>query len=206
MLSIGILIAAPTIFAIVANRLIDRSSEGRIYTDADAVPKNRVALVLGTAPKVAGGYNNIYFVGRIQAAADLYKAGKVEKILVSGDNSRLDYDEPTAMRDSLVKLGVPEQAIGLDYAGFRTLDSIVRARKVFGLDRLTIVTDDFHLPRALYIAEQTGIKAVGYQARALPVETSPRTWLRESGARLLIILDLHVINRQPKFLGKPESI
>jgi len=193
-------------FVVIANRLIDSHSEGRIFADASKVPANRVALVLGTAPTIEGGYNNIYFTGRMQAAAKLYEQGKVEKILVSGDNSRVGYDEPTAMKEYLVKLGVPEGAIGLDYAGFRTLDSIVRARKVFGLDKLTIVTDDFHLPRALYIAKHEGIEAVGFQSRALPIQVSPRTWMREAGARLLIMIDLHLINRQPKFLGQRETI
>lgn len=206
-LSLGILSAGAVAFVVISNRLIDSSAEGKIYSDVKLVPENRVALVLGTAPKVGQtNWNNVYFTGRMQAAAALYKAGKVEKILVSGDNSRVEYDEPTAMKESLMKLGVPETAIGLDYAGFRTLDSIVRARKIFGLDRMTIVTDDFHLPRSLYIAQHAGIEAVGFQSRSLPVSTSPRTWFRESGARLLIMLDLHLFNRQPKFLGKRETI
>lgn len=189
-----------------AVRTISASADGRIFLDAAKVPHHRVALVLGTAPRVAGGRNNLYFMRRIAAAAKLYQAGRVEKILVSGDNSRATYDEPTAMREALIAKGVPEENIVADFAGFRTLDSIVRAHKVFGLKELVVVTDDFHLPRALYIAEHEGVNAVGFQTEQLPVSTSPRTWIREAGARALLFIDLYVLDRQPKFLGKPETI
>ena len=131
---------------------------------------------------------------------------RIGKVLVSGDHGTVDYDEPTAMRDALVKLGVPSNAIYLDYAGFRTLDSIVRAHKVFGLDRCTIVTDGFHLPRALYLASENHLEAVGYQTDPIDRSISPWTYVREVGARSLTWIDIHVTNRQPRFLGHRESI
>lgn len=187
-------------FLWATNRAMLAYAEGRVYTSLDAIPERKVGLVLGTAPLVHG-HKNPFFERRMDAAAALYQAHKIEKILVSGDNSRADYDEPTAMRDALKGRGVPEGDIVLDYAGFHTLDSIVRARNVFGVDRCTIVTDDFHLPRALYIAEDAGIDAVGYQTAPLPRSAFQWTYLREVSARSMTWLDLKVFHEQPKFLG-----
>jgi SanA protein len=153
-----------------------------------------------------GGNPNPFFVRRMDAAASLYKAGKVRKLLVSGDNGRVQYDEPAAMRAALLARGVPEQDIVVDDAGFRTLDSIVRAREIFGVTRCTIVTDDFHLPRALYIASERHVDAVGFQTTPLDRRLAPWTFVPEVGARSLVWIDLHVINRQPRFLGRPEPI
>lgn len=142
----------------------------------------------------------------MNAAAAIYMAGKTKKILVSGDNGTPFYDEPTAMREALVKRGIPKEDIALDYAGFRTLDSVIRAHKVFGVDKCVIVTDDFHLPRALFAAEEEGIDAVGFQTDPLPMSVSPQTYLREVAARSMMWVDVQVLNRQPKFLGPKESI
>jgi SanA protein len=170
-----------------------------------AIPSQPVGLVLGTSPMI-GAYQNAFFERRMNAAARLFKSGKVEKLLVSGDNGTRGYDEPTAMRMALVRRGIPADKVVLDYAGFRTLDSVVRAKKVFGIDRCTIVTDDFHLPRALYIAQEEGLDAVGYQTDPLPRDVSRWTYTREVGARALVWIDLHILDRQPRFLGSKESI
>lgn len=182
------------------NRAVLSSADGRIYLDVDSVPQAPVALVLGTAP-IFNGSKNAFFERRMNAAAELFKAHKVSKLLVSGDNHISTYDEPTAMRNALISRGVPAADIALDYAGFRTLDSIVRAKKVFGVDRCVIVTDDFHLPRALYIASSEYIDAVGFQTAPLPRSVSPWTYVREVGSRSLVWLDIHIWNRQPRFLG-----
>lgn len=187
------------------NEIVIRSSSGRIFTETAGIPKHRVALLLGTAPTF-GGHPNPYFLARVDAAAKLYQSGKVEKILASGDHSKPNYDEPTAMKLALMKRGVPAQDIALDYAGLRTLDSVIRAKKVFGLSDVTLITDDFHLPRALYIARHEGLDAVGFQTRQLPPSISPKTWVREAGSRVLMFADLYLWNRQPKFLGKPEHV
>lgn len=116
----------------LASSLIDRASSGRVYADLNLVPHRRAGLVLGCAERLGGGYLNPYFTTRIQAAADLYRAGKVDYLIVSGDNHRKSYDEPTDMKCALLRAGVPENRIFCDYAGFRTLDSVVRAKAVFG--------------------------------------------------------------------------
>lgn len=188
------------LFVWATNSTILASADGRIYSDITKVPTEPVGLVLGTSPFFNGG-KNPFFEGRMDAAAALYKAHKVAKLLVSGDNHVQSYDEPTAMRDALVARGVPVSDIDLDDAGFRTLDSVVRAHKVFGIDRCTIVTDDFHLPRALYIASNANLDAVGYQSVPLPRSVQPTVYLREVGSRVLAWVDLHVLNRQPRFLG-----
>jgi SanA protein len=199
------LAAGAALFGFATNRTVLHSAEGKVFTDPATIPAQQVGLVLGTSPTFKG-MPNLFFVRRMDAAAELYHAGKVQKLLVSGDNGSVNYDEPTAMRNALVARGVPAEDIVRDYAGFRTLDSVVRAREIFGVSRCTIITDDFHLPRALYIAEVKNVEAVGFQTEPLPRQASPRTYVRELGARALIWIDLHVVNRQPKFLGRPEPI
>lgn len=186
------------------NHAVLSSAKGKIFSDVSAMPGEDVALVLGTSPKVKSGNKNLYFEHRMDAAAALYQAKKVKKILVSGDNGKAYYDEPTAMMKALVSRGIPEKDIVRDYAGFHTLDSIVRAHRVFGVKRCTIVTDDFHLPRALYIAEHEGLECVGFQTKPLPKTYSSGP--REIASRALMWIDLHILNKQPKFLGPKESI
>ncbi len=142
----------------------------------------------------------------MDTAAALYHAGKVKHLLVSGDNSRKTYDEPTAMRDALIARGVPSAAITLDYAGFRTLDTMARARAVFGLRRCTIVTDDFHLPRSLFLAEAHGLDAAGCQSAPVPWRWSKKTRLREIASRTIAWLDVCVLRTKPKFYGPRVEI
>jgi SanA protein len=186
--------------------LIARNAEGRLYWTVEYAPRVPVALVLGTS-KYVNGVLNVYYTARIQAAADLFHAGKVKGILVSGDNATPQYNEPTRMKKDLIALGVPTEYITQDYAGFRTLDSIVRARKVFDLDRVVIVSQQFHCERALYIADAVGLPAVGFCARdAPPVYSSFMVRSRETLARALAFIDVNVVDRQPKFLGKKEYV
>lgn len=187
------------------NLTLLNSAEGRIFLNAETTPVRRVALVLGTSPR-AQGQKNLYFERRMNAAARLYRLGRVDKLLVSGDNSTPYYDEPTAMKAALEQRGIPPSSIVLDYAGFRTLDSVIRAHRVFGVTECTIVTDDFHLPRALYIARHEGLDAIGYQTEPLPSSVSPRTHIREIGSRALAWFDIVIIHRKPKFLGAPERV
>jgi SanA protein len=191
----------------VTDQLCKRAAQGRIYRSVENVPQNDVALVLGTAKKTAHGSANLHFNQRIQAAAALYHSGKVRHLLVSGDNHTAGYDEPTDMRDALVTAGVPAAAITRDYAGFRTLDSVVRAKLVFGLSRFTIVSEEFHCPRALWIARQNGIEAVAFAA---PDLRSARWTLgveaREYLARTWCGVDLYLLHRGPKFPGPREPI
>jgi SanA protein len=198
--------ALTLLLVVAANWWITRSAREFIIADRERLPVNDVALVLGTSPKVGRGWTNPFFDGRISTAAELYHAGKVRHLLVSGDNGRRGYDEPTAMRDALLARGVPESAITLDYAGFRTLDSMARARNVFGLQRFTIITDDFHQPRAIFLARSFGLDVVGFPSRHVPFRWSKKTRTREIASRFVACLDVYVLHTQPKFNGPPVTI
>ena len=182
------------------------AASGRIFRSTEGIPVNEVALVLGTAKTTRQGNANLHFNQRIAAAAALFRAGKAQHLLVSGDNHIATYDEPTDMRDALVAAGVPASAITCDYAGFRTLDSVVRAKNVFGLTRCTIVSEEFHCPRALWIAQRHGLEAVAFAAPDLSLRWSARVKAREYLARAWCALDLYVLNRGPKFAGPREPI
>jgi len=188
----------------LCNIWVVSTTESHVYGELSAVPSREVGLVLGTSRKTPDGrWSNPHFAHRIEAAAALYKAGKVKRLLVSGDNHVPEYDEPSDMRDALVAAGVPSGAIVLDHAGFRTLDSVVRAKEVFGQTRLTIVSEAFHNYRALFICRHYGIDAVAFNAR--PVSLRVSTWpaVREWLARVKVVLDLYVLRTGPKFLGEP---
>ncbi|MDE6528523.1 MAG: YdcF family protein, partial [Muribaculaceae bacterium] len=189
-------------FTIYANIKVESAAGERIYMSVDSIPHNKVALLLGTNPLNRLGRPNSYFTNRINTAAELYHAGKVDFIIASGDNHIKHYDEPTAMRDSLVAHGVPEDRIILDFAGFRTLDSVVRAKEVFGCDSLTIISQADHNARALYIAGANGIAAVAVSAplragRWVRMRLALREWL----ARDKMMLDIW-FGKKPHFLGE----
>lgn len=170
------------------------------------VPEIKVALVLGTSEYLSNGNRNLYFTYRINAAYALYKANKATYFLVSGDNSEANYNEPKRMRNALIAKGIPETQIVLDYAGFRTLDSVVRAQEIFGQDSLLIVSQKFHNQRALYIAQSKGIYAFGFNARDVDEYAGLKTHLREYLARVKMMLDLYILHAKPKFLGEQVTI
>jgi SanA protein len=178
----------------------------RTFDDVSKIPYRKVGLVLGCAPTVRGGYPNLFFEYRMEAAAKLYKAGKVDYLLVSGDNRHRSYDEPTAMKAALIKAGVPKTRIVCDYAGFTTLDSVVRANKVFQEQAFTVISQPFHNERALYIADGYGIDAIGYNAEDVPAGIGMSTYLREVGSRVKAVWDVKIRHRQPHFLGEPLPI
>jgi SanA protein len=200
------LVLVLVLFVAWANYRIIEANRERIFSDASLVPVCDVALILGTSAFVQRGRANLHFESRMDAAAGLYRAGKVRHLLVSGDNRRKNYNEPRQMRAALIKRGIPETAITLDYAGFRTLDSVVRARQVFGLERCIIVTQRYHNSRALEIARASHLDAWGYCAPDVAFAHSFITECREVLARTLTVLDLYVWHRQPYFLGEPEPI
>lgn len=193
-------------FILLCNYWVLSNGKGRIFSDAQKIPANKVALVLGTNPLLAEKYTNYYFKYRMDAAAELYHQGKIKHLILSGDNGRKSYDEPSAMRDSLVKAGVPFEAISLDYAGFRTLDSVVRCKKVFQQENITIISQAFHNPRALFIADKYNIKAVAYNAQQPYPNIRTKAEIREYLARCKSVLDLYIFNKQPKFLGKKINL
>ncbi len=205
-LSLGAFAALAACLTVIANMAVGRDAEGRIYTDCDTAPHRRVTLLLGTNPIGRTGRPNSYFNTRTATAAALYRAGKTDYIIASGDNHTADYDEPTAMRDSLVALGVPPERIFLDFAGFRTLDSVVRAKEVFGCDSLLIVSQADHCARALYLARANGIDAIAVAApRRAGLSVRLRLMLREWLARDKMMLDL-LFRRRPHFLGEKIAI
>jgi SanA protein len=190
-----------------ADQACKQAANGRVYRSVDAVPARGVGLVLGTSKETHGGLANLHFNQRTKAAAALYRARKVRHLLVSGDNHIASYDEPTDMRNALVAAGVPADAITCDYAGFRTLDSVVRAKEIFGLPQCTIISEEFHCPRALWIAQRHGLDAIAFAAPDVSLRGwSLRAKVREQFARAWCAIDLYVLHRGPKFLGKKEPI
>lgn len=190
-----------------ADRTCELAAQGRIYRSIDTVPEREVGLVLGTSKVTRHGTPNLHFNQRIAAAVALYRAGKVHHLLVSGDNHVATYDEPTDMRSALAAAGIPTNAITCDYAGFRTLDSVVRAKDVFGLSRCTIISEEFHCPRALWIAQNHGLDAIAFAAPDVSLKSwSLRAEAREQLARAWCGVDLYVLHRGPKFPGPREPI
>lgn len=187
------------------DRNVSERAVGRVFEDITNVPRSRVALLLGTAKQV-NGRPNLFYRYRVEAAAKLFLVGKVGAILVSGDNSRKNYNEPEAFRRDLMRLGVPKEFITLDYAGFRTLDSIVRAKLVFGVTSIIIVSQRFHCERALYLADRFGLNAEAFAARDVHGRHGFKVRCREVLARTKAFLDLNVFGTQPRFLGDPVSI
>ncbi|MDP1962421.1 MAG: ElyC/SanA/YdcF family protein [Reyranella sp.] len=183
---------------------LDRAAEAKSFTDIGKVPAVDVALVLGTAPIGPEGGPNRYFVYRLDAAAALYKAGKVKYFIVSGTREGR-YDEPTAMRAGLIERGVPAEAIYRDFGGDRTFDSIVRARRVYGQTRLVIVSQRFHLSRALFLAVHEGIEAWGFEARDVDQPYSIFTELRRYPSALRAYWDVWN-GMKAQEVGKPVAI
>ena len=198
---VGILILA----ILLCNFLVSFKAEHKTFDQIENIPKNRVGLVLGTGKITAHGNVNLYYKYRLQAAYLLWKNNKIDKILISGDNGRKDYDEPSTFKTDLMQLGVPETDIYLDYAGFRTLDSVVRANAIFGLESVTIISQKFHNERAIYLANNIHLNAIAYNAKDVTGRFGLRTKLREYLARTKAVIDV-IINKQPKYLGPKIEI
>jgi SanA protein len=190
---------AGALLLVIANVHINGYDE-YVAKDYNRLQYNKVGLLLGTS-KYAYGRPNLYFANRIDTAVALYKAGKIECLLVSGDNSRKNYNEPQDMKEALVKPGVNAEDIYLDYAGFSTLDSVVRANRVFNVKSMTIISQQFHCERAIYIARAHGVEAVGYAAKDVSGALSTKVKLREYLARAKAVMDVAIIRREPKFYG-----
>lgn len=202
----GLLLLALAALTAASGWLVVRAGKGRLFTEVAATPARDVGLLLGTSDKRKNGAANPFFTHRIEAAAALYHAGKIKHLLLSGDNRRKDYDEPTLMKAALLQKGVPETAMTLDYAGFRTLDSVVRAKEVFGLSAYTVISQRFHDQRALFIARHEGIDAIGFCARDVALRRGLKTQVREAFARVKAVLDLYVLRTEPKFAGPKEKL
>jgi SanA protein len=191
---------------LVASRLIVINySSSRIFNQ-DEVSAHRVAIVFG-AGLLRDGTPTAILRDRVKTAADLYQAGKVEKILMSGDNRVVNYNEPAAMLDYAVQLGVPPEVIVLDYAGRRTYDTCYRARHIFGLESAILVTQAFHMPRAVYSCNQLGLNSVGVIANNQSYRRSSLFYwnVREVLATFTALWDIHISHPVP-VLGDPEPI
>lgn len=192
-------------FLFFSNIYIINKSKDKLYTDVDAIKHNKVGLLLGTSKFISNGNINYYYKYRIEAAVALYKAGKIEVLIVSGDNGTKEYDEPTQFKEDLIANGIPEEKIYLDYAGFRTLDSVIRAKEIFGKTSITIISQKFHNERAVFLANSNTIEAVGFNAKDVSQHYGFKTNLREYFAKSKAVVDI-LFNKQPKFLGEPIQI
>ena len=188
---------------VFADSFVRTASDGDIFASASSVPRHDFGLVLGTSPRSRGGRPNPYFVRRIDAAVALYDAGAVRALVVSGDNANRTYNEPAAMKRALIERGVPEDRIWQDFAGLRTLDSIVRMHAVFGRPRFVVVSQRFHLERALFLADHFDIEAIGFAAEGASSVGYLLVRLREYPARVKALLDVYLLNTGPRFLGEP---
>ena len=188
-----------------SDSIIEKAALGKVYTDTGSIPHNEVGLLLGTGKYLSTGTLNPYYRYRIEAAADLLKAGKIRYLVISGDNSRKDYNEPAYMQSDLIAEGIDTSRLFLDYAGFRTFDSVVRLKEIFGQDSATIISQPFHNERALYIASREGIHAVGYNAQDVGSRFGLKVQAREKLARVKVFID-YLFNEKPKYLGSRVTI
>lgn len=183
---------------------IDYSSRPFLYDDSRHIPHNRLAVVLGTAKYVGQNRINLFYNTRIQAAAQLWQAGKADYFIVSGANPNKYYNEPAEMRRDLIAAGIPADRIQPDYAGLRTLDSILRAEKIFGNTRYTIISQPFHNARAVFLARHSGHQVIAFNARdPVSFKNSSKTRIREIGARFKALLDLFILNKEARIYGEP---
>ena len=193
--AIGVVAIACLALMLICNQIVVNNAEGKVFSDIDSIKYNDVGLLLGTTPQARfDRITNYFFIYRIDAAEQLYKAGKIEKILISGDENSLDgINETECMRDSLVARGVPARVILLDGKGYRTISSIINANKVYGLKSFTIISQKFHNERAIYQAEHLGLDVENIQAYNAKMPKSRRAFLttiREYFARVKMFIDL----------------
>lgn len=192
---VGIMTVICIVIIYICNQIVVNNARGKVFSDIDSIRYNKVGLLLGTTPQARfDRITNYFFIYRIDAAEELYKAGKIEQILISGDENSLDgINEPECMRDSLVARGIPASAIILDGKGYRTICSIINANKVYGLKSFTIISQEFHNERAIYQAEHLGLNVENLQAYNAKMPKSRRAFLttiREYFARVKMFIDL----------------
>ena len=190
------------VVVLLCNGWVVYSTRSQIYFNMDKLPTNDVGLVLGTSKYIRNGQENLFFRYRMEATARLWKEGKVKRLILSGNNDSEYYNEPADMEKALLKLGVPADVMLPDYAGYRTFDSILRCKEEFGQDHITIISQNFHNARALYIGNHEGMNAVAFAAQDVPNGYSLKTLIREYMARPLAMLDVHLLRPQPEIGNK----
>lgn len=206
-----ILYSLLTLLAIVllaiffCNRAITNAARGKLYSTIEDIPYNKTGLLPGTSKYLVAGFLNPYYTYRMEAAVRLLKAGKITYIIISGDNSSIYYNEPALMRADLLKAGIDSACIYSDYAGFRTFDSMVRLKAIFGQDSVTVISQPFQNERAIYIASREGIAAIGFNARDVNARGGFKVQFREKLARVKVFID-YLTGAEPKFLGEKVNI
>ena len=159
--SLFLVLAISTGCIYICNKAVKESADGKLFSNIETIPANKVGLLLGTSKFLANGHDNPYYDYRIKAAARLIKAGKIKYLIVSGDNSRKDYNEPEEMQHDLIKEGVDSTSIYLDFAGFRTFDSMVRLKEIFGQDSVTVISQAFHNERPFTLQVKKALAPLG---------------------------------------------
>lgn len=205
LLSFFVIFVCMAVSIVWANYSIQRSAEPYITDDLRRVPFMKTGVLLGSGKYLQNGLINDFFEKRIKATVTLFKSGKIRFILISGDNSTQQYNEPQDMKDALVKFGIPEKFIYLDYAGFRTFDSMIRAKEIFDQDSFIVISQKFHNERAVYIARNNGIVAFGYNAEDVSAYNGFLTNVRELFARAKVFLDTF-FGVKPTYLGEKIHI
>jgi SanA protein len=200
------LIVLLVILLVAANLWVVQSTTGQVFASINDIPANKVAVVLGTSNKLTSGAPNPFFESRISAAARLYQDGKASHFILSGDNRTRYYNEPNEMKKALVKMGIPDSVITLDYAGLRTLDTIVRCKEIFGQDKVTIITQPFHCYRAVFISHYYNMDAVALMADEPTLDQGAKVYFREYFARAKAVLDLYILKTAPRHLGEKEPL
>lgn len=203
---LGFLLLLCILFVVACNIWVLRNTRAQIFSDISKIEARKVGLVLGTSRLNRYGRPNLFFNYRIDAAVALFKAGKIKHLIVSGDNSTKVYDESTDMYDALVDAGIPDSCITMDFAGFRTLDSVLRCYKIFGQKDVIIISQEFHDERALFIANYYKMDALAFATKDVPAAYSIRTTLREYLAKCKAVLDLYILHKEPHFLGEKIAI
>ncbi|WP_445634915.1 vancomycin high temperature exclusion protein [Nostoc sp. DSM 114161] len=203
-----LLLLTATISPLALNYYVNAITSDRRYTQPQKIPTERVAIVFGAGIYPDGTLSPM-LSDRVSAAVELYKLGRVQKLLMTGDNSRDDYNEVQAMQNYAVQRGVPAQDITLDYAGFSTYESCYRAKDIFGIKQAVLITQKFHLPRAVYTCDRLGVKAIGLGTpdwESYSFQTVMYSTLREELSTLKALWEVNITRPQPTFLGSFEGI
>ncbi len=194
---------AVILFTFLCSFCVERNAEGKTFNKVSDIPFNEVGLLLGTCKMMKDHKSiNPFWKFRVDAAYELWKEKKINRILISGDNGWHGYNEPQDFLDAFIALGIPDSCLVCDFAGFRTHDSVIRCKKVFGQKKVTIISQKFHNERALFIAQKYDLDAVGFNAEDVCFRSGLQNFFRERAARVLLFLDLYIFNTQPHFIGK----
>ena len=198
--------AAFILTGILSFNHIERFSKPFMFDKPLPLPACKTAIVLGTSRYLHSGIENLYFTYRINAAEQLYRSKKASIFILSGDNSRNSYNEPQDMKNALMARGIPDSCLVLDYAGLRTFDSMLRCKQIFGQDSVIIVSQQFHNSRAVFIGRKTGLMAFGLNAQEVTTQKAIKIKIREFFSRIKCVLDIYVLNTEPKHLGEKIKI